>query len=448
MRFSEKFQKLKKNPPLILGASFATLILLGALLLMLPAASADGKSASFVDALFTSGSATCVTGLIVRNTAEGWSPLGKGIIITLIQIGGLGTMTIIAVVSLILNRRIGLKERMVIKEQLNVLTMSGLVRLIKYITVFTFVVEGIGAFFLALRFVPMFGWGRGLIFSGFHSISAFCNAGFDILGNSIVPYRDDWIINLTIMVLVIMGGLGFVVYADIYEKKRFRTLTAHSKLVLIMTGILLLSGTAAIYFLERNNPETLQGLPFGERILASGFQSVIARTAGFNSIDIKGMTDASTFVMILLMFIGGSPGSTAGGLKTTTFGVLLLTSFSVITGREDTVWDRRVIPEETTKKSFVMAFIAVLLVVTVTMAITVFEKEAFDFIDIFFETVSAFGTVGVTRGITSDLSAPSKLILTLTMFLGRVGPTTIAFGLGRGRKKKKIRYAEGSILVG
>ncbi|MDO5713702.1 MAG: TrkH family potassium uptake protein [Tissierellia bacterium] len=445
---SLKIQKLKRNPPLLLGGTFAIVILVGAILLTLPQASADGSSTSFVDALFTSGSATCVTGLIVKNTASSWSPLGKGIILALIQIGGLGTMTIISIISLMLNRRIGLQERLAIKEQLNSLTMSGLVRLIKYVTTLTLVMEGVGAIFLGLRFIPQYGLQKGIVFSVFHSISAFCNAGFDILGNSMEPYQTDWLINLTVMLLVIFGGLGFSVYVDIYKKRKYRSLTIHSKMVLSMTAFLLVAGTFLILLCEYHNPKTMEGLSVPNKFLAASFQSTIARTAGFNSINIRGMTDASSFIMIILMFIGGSPGSTAGGLKTTTFGVLLATTYTVVTNKEDVVWKKRVIGQEIVKKSFVMAFIAIIVVISVTSLITIFEKDAFDFLDIFYESVSAFGTVGVSRGITADLSTPSKLILTLTMFLGRVGPTTLAFGLGKGMKKKKIRYAEGSILVG
>lgn len=449
MKILNKYiEKLKGNPPLLLGGTFAVVILVGALLLCLPFSSTDGKSATFTDALFTSASATCVTGLIVRNTAEGWTTFGKLVIITLIQIGGLGTMTIISMISVILRRRIGLQERLAIKEQLNSVTLSGMVRLIRYVVTFSLIVELIGALILSIRFVPMFGWGRGICFGLFHSISAFCNAGFDILGNSIVPYSADPIINLTIMLLIIMGGLGFGVYVDMYRKRKMKNFSLHTKMVLAVTAVLLAGGTLLFLILEYGNPETMKAFSLPHKVLAAGFQSTIARTAGFNSIDVKGMTDASAFVMIILMFIGGSPGSTAGGLKTTTFGVLLLSVISTIRGEDYVVWRKRTIPGEVIKKSFVMAFIASILVVGVTCFIAVVEHDAFDFLDILFETVSAFGTVGVSRGITSSLSDPSKWILTLTMFLGRVGPTSIALGLGKGLHKKKIRYAEGNIIVG
>lgn len=442
------FMRLRHNPPLVLGMTFGVVILLGALLLSLPISSANGEWVPFVDALFTSSSATCVTGLVVRNTAVDWSWFGKLVIITLIQIGGLGTMTIIAMISMILRRRIGLKDRLAIREQLNTVSMSGVVRLIKYVVSVTMAIEAVGAVILAACFIPQYGWKLGLIYGGFHAVSAFCNAGFDLLGSSIVPYQTHVVVNLTIMALVIIGGLGFGVYVDVVRKRRFRNLSMHTKLVLVISSVLLIVGTIGLLFLEWSNEKTLGQLDAGHKILAAAFQSTIARTAGFSSIDISGLSTASAFLMIILMFIGGSPGSTAGGLKTTTVGVLFFTTLAVIRGEDHVVWQRRTISNQVIRKAFVMAFICILVVIVVTCAVTVFERDRFPFVDILYECVSAFATVGLTRGITEDLSTASKVVLSFTMFLGRVGPTTLALGIGRRAKKKKIRYAEGSLLIG
>ncbi len=442
------FIRLRHNPPMVLGMTFGALILLGAVLLSLPISSADGTWVPFVDALFTSSSATCVTGLVVRNTAVGWSWFGKLVIITLIQIGGLGTMTIIALISMILRRRIGLKERLAIREQLNAVSMSGVVRLIKYVVSVTIAIESVGAVILSACFIPQYGWKLGIIYGVFHGVSAFCNAGFDLLGSSIIPYQTHVVVNLTIMGLVIIGGLGFGVYVDVAQKRRYRNFSMHTKLVLVTSAVLLIGGTLGLLALEWSNEKTLGQLDVGGKVLAAAFQSTIARTAGFSSIDLSGLSTASAFLLIILMFIGGSPGSTAGGLKTTTVGVLFFTTLAVIKGEDQVVYQRRTISNQVIRKAFVMAFICILVVIVVTCTVTVIERDRFSFVDILYECVSAFATVGVSRGITEDLSTASKVVLSFTMFLGRVGPTTLALGIGRRAKKKKIRYAEGSLLIG
>lgn len=444
----KQLTRLKKNPPLIIGLSFALVILIGAIILNLPISTKDGNTVGFINALFTSASATCVTGLVVKNTAEYWSPFGKSVILMLIQIGGLGTMTLVSLVAVILGKKIGLKDRLLIKEQLNFETMTGLVRLIIYVIIVSLSIEIIGAICLSVKFIPMFGLKKGIAFSIFHSISAFCNAGFDILGESLVPYNKDLWLNLVIMSLVIIGGLGFSVYVDIYKKRKYSRYSVHTKMVLIITSILLVLGTVLFFAFEYNNVKTFEDMNIGNKILASGFQSTISRTAGFNSVDIGGITDASKFLFVILMFIGGSPGSTAGGLKTTTFGVLLFTVISIIQDQKEVDLLKRTIPISIIKKAFVMAFICVFVVIFVTLTLTIVEGGRFDFIDILFETVSGFGTVGLSTGITPELSEFSKIIITITMYLGRVGPTTLAIGLGKGHKKRSIRYVDGSILIG
>lgn len=441
-------KKITKNPSLVLGLSFIVLILAGAVLLTMPFASADGKSLDFVDALFTSTSASCVTGLIVRNTAAAWSVFGKIVIITLIQIGGLGTMTMMAWVSILIGKRIGLSGRMFIKEQWSAESLKGLVRLMRFATLFTLSVEGIGALLLSFRLIPLYGIKKGIAFSVFHSISAFCNAGFDLFGDSLVSFQDDYYVTLIIAGLIILGGLGFIVYVDLWHFPEKRRLRGQSKLVITTTAILLVAGTFLFYFFEATNVDTIAALPVPQKILASFFQSTTFRTAGFNSIDMGKMRDATVFFSFLLMFIGGSPGSTAGGLKTTTFAIVMSSAFATLKGQDDTVLFKRRVDEETVRKAFSLFVIAIALVFAVAAFIVAFEKGVFQFMDILFETISAFATVGVSRGITGSLSSYSKLALSFTMYIGRIGPTTFAMGLFHDEHKKKYRYAEGKYIVG
>lgn len=441
------FEKLKKNPPLILGISFACLILIGALLLTLPLASANGQSVGFVNALFTSSSASCVTGLVVANTKETWSFFGKLVILFCIQVGGLGTMTLLCLIYLFLKRRIGLSERIILKEQLNTHTLTGIVRLIRALCLFTLVIEGMGAILLSIRLIPIYGFKLGIGYGIFHSISAFCNAGFDLFGNSLVSFQSDPYVNLIIMALIMVGGLGFQVYIDIYEKRSFKKLSLHSKMVIETSLALVFFGGLAILLLEGANPATLGNKSFLDKTLMSFFQSVTARTAGYNSIAIEDMTPKASIVMVFLMFIGGSSGSTAGGLKTSTFMVIFLTVLASIRGQEDVVWHKRKISQGTIRMAFVMFFICIFLVLMTTFLLVVFEDGKNSF-DLFYEAVSAFATVGLTRNITSGLSVASKLVISLTMFLGRVGPTTVALGLGRRSKKQRVHFAEGNIYIG
>lgn len=442
----EKLNRVKLDPPRVLALGFGSLILIGAILLNLPIATQNGESIGFINALFTSASAVCVTGLVVVNTGEFWSLFGQIVIILLIQMGGLGFMTMATIGALIIGKKITLKERLIIKEQLNQETMSGLVKLTKYVILSTFAIEGIGAILLSTRFIPIYGLIKGIWFSIFHSISAFCNAGFDITGNSIVPFVGDFIINMTISGLIILGGLGFSVYIDISRNKCFKKLHLHSKLVLTITGILLVVGMLVFLLIEFNNPYTIGNLNTSEKLISSFFQSVVPRTAGFNSVNIGGLYDTTVFFMIILMFIGGSPGSTAGGIKTTTFGTLVLTTIGVIRGNKDVVAYRKRIAEEVINRSLAIATVGVTLIIAVSFILTVTESA--DFLDLLFETTSAFATVGLTRGITSSLTNFGKIIIALTMYAGRVGPLTMAFAFARKSKASNFRYSEGNILVG
>ncbi|MGO1469211.1 MAG: TrkH family potassium uptake protein [Tissierella sp.] len=441
-----KTLEFQLNPPAVLAAGFLSLIIIGTILLSLPIASKNAQSIGFLDALFTASSAVCVTGLIVVNTAEHWSLFGQIVILILIQIGGLGIMTMATSVALIMGKKIRLKERLAIKEQLNQETIGGLVKLTKYVIFITFAIEFIGALLLSVKFIPIYGRTKGIWFSIFHSISAFCNAGFDILGNSIAPFVGDIWINIILCSLIILGGLGFAVYIDVYNQKRFKKLNIHSKFVLSMTGLLLLIGTVFFFLIEYNNPFTLEKLNTVEKITSSFFQSTVTRTAGFNSVSISSIKDTSAFLMIMLMFIGGSPASTAGGIKTTTFGTLILTTFSTIKGEKDVgVFNRR-IGENVINKALAIIIIGLTWIITVSFILTITEQAVF--LDVLFETTSAFATVGLTRGITPSLSIVGKILITITMYIGRVGALTMAFAFGRRRKHKKYREAEGNIIVG
>lgn len=441
-------QQIRRNPAQVLVLGFGGLILLGATLLNLPMASINGKSIGFIDALFTSASAVCVTGLAVVNTAAHWTLFGKIVILILIQIGGLGFMTMATLIALLLGKRITLKERLIIQEEMNQFNLSGLVKLIKYVVISTFLVEAIGAFFLATRFIPTYGVVTGIWFSIFHSISAFCNAGFDITGASMEPFVGDFVVNVTIGALVILGGLGYSVYLDVTRSKKFKRFTLHTKLVLTISGFLLLLGFIFIFIIEFTNPLTLGEMSFGNKILAAGFQSIITRTAGFNTVDIGLLNNATAFFIIIFMFIGGSPSSTAGGIKTTTIGAIVLGIISVVKGEDDIEIFKKRIPHELVYRAIAVVGIGLLIVILVTMLLSITEQGSF--IDILFETTSAFGTVGLSRGITSNLTIIGRLIITVTMFVGRLGPLTLAFAFAKKSKERKgmFRYPEEKIFIG
>lgn len=441
------YERIVKNVPLFLGMSFLVVILIGATLLSLPIASVDGNSVGFINAFFTASSATAVTGLVVANTATQWTMFGKVVIITLIQIGGLGTITLFSIATVLLGKKVSLQQRLLVKEQLNITSMSGIVKWVIYVTKITFLIEFIGALLLSFSLIPKYGFKTGVWYSIFHAISAFCNAGFDLFGDSIVSYSGDIYINMIICGLVIMGGLGFLVYMDIYNSKNFRNLKMHSKVVISVSALLLIIGTVATLLIEYNNSLSIGDFGFGHKVLASFFQSTVTRTAGFNSIDIGQVHDATAIIYILLMFIGGSPASTAGGLKTTTFAVMVFSTIGMVRGEHDIVIFNRKIDKEVILRALAITIVCISLVVIVTMAIAIVEHDRFDSLDILFETVSAFGTVGMSRGITPHLSDISKIILGFTMFIGRVGPTTIAVGLMK-TKPSSIKYASGKILVG
>ena len=446
-KFNGKFfDRVSESPPLILTLGFFILISIGALILSTPFVTRSGNPTNPIDAIFIAASASCVTGLTPVNTAEHWNTLGQVVIIILIQIGGLGIMTLASIIPLILRKKIGIKTRLILKEQLNIGSMEGVIRLFKYVLGFTLVVESLGALFLAIRFVPTYGLGKGIWFSIFHSISAFCNAGFDILGDSIYPLRGDYLVNITIMCLIIIGGLGFMVTSEIYYKRHFKNISTHSKLVLLTNAGLILVGALGFFVLESLKSGVLSNETIGDGILISFFQSVSARTAGFYSADLSQINDSTAILLISLMFIGGSPGSTAGGIKTTTFAVLLLAVISVVKNEKEPIVFKRRISDDTIKKALSIFVISLSIVIFVSFVIAAIED--FAFIDILYETASALGTVGATLGITDKLSAVSKVLITLCMYLGRIGPITMALSFGLKSDVRLIRYPEGFISIG
>ncbi|MBO5131221.1 MULTISPECIES: TrkH family potassium uptake protein [unclassified Clostridium] len=433
----------------ILALGFLLLILVGALILTLPISTTSGESTNFLDALFTATSAVCVTGLIVVDTGTYWNAFGQTVIMILIEIGGLGFMSFTTLIAIILGKKITLRERLILQDAMNTFNIQGLVKMVKYVLVFTVSVQFFGALLFSTQFVPEYGLGKGAFYSIFHSISAFCNAGFDIFGNfsSLTSYNSNAVVIMVASALIIIGGLGFTVWSEVYSSKSLKKVSLHSKMVILMTIVLVLGGTLLMFLFENNNVNTIGNMSFVDKIMNSFFASVTPRTAGFNSIPTDGMTTAGQFLTIILMFIGGSPGSTAGGIKTTTIGILIVTIVCVIKGREDAEVFKRRFSKDLVYKAFTLIFIGVSLVIVVTMLLSYTEKGA-SFISLFYETVSAFGTAGLTLGLTSELSSIGKVLIIFMMYLGRVGPLTVVLSITRKKINSGIKYPEGKILIG
>ncbi|WP_378955865.1 TrkH family potassium uptake protein [Pelosinus sp. sgz500959] len=437
----------KLTPYQILVLGFAGLILCGALLLMTPQASVSGQSLNFIDALFTATSAVCVTGLVVVDTGTYFSIFGQMVIICLIQAGGLGIMTMATLMALVMRRKIQLRERLIMQEALNQMTVSGVVRLTQYIILITLLIEFIGGSILAVRWYADLG-SQAIYFGYWHAVSSFCNAGFDLFGNfsSLTNYVDDLTVNLTITSLIILGGIGYTVMFDVWGNRHWSKFALHTKLVLTTTTVLLIFGTLVILLLEMNNPDTLGPLTWQGKILGSYFQSVTPRTAGYNTVDIGKLQDATVFFMVILMFIGASPTSTGGGIKTSTIGVLMAAVWALITGKQDAEIFKRRIPQQLIYKAFSIFFIAATLIIFVTMMMSITENASF--LRILFEVVSAFGTVGLTTGITQTLTEYGKIWIIIMMFAGRVGPVTLALALALRTRKGTVQYPEGKIIIG
>ncbi|MBU3092461.1 TrkH family potassium uptake protein [Clostridium sp. CM028] len=440
------------TPVRILALGFAIVIVIGAILLSLPIASQSGKITPFIDCIFTSTSAVCVTGLIVLDTGTYWTYFGKTVIMLLIEIGGLGFMSVATLVFLILGKRITLKERLVMQEAMNVNSLQGLVKMVRYVLIFTIYVQITGAVLFSTQFIPEFGIAKGIYYSVFHSVSAFCNAGFDLIGNfnSVTAYASNSVVILTIAALIIIGGLGFYVWVEIYNCKGTKRLSLHARIVIYSTIALVVLGAILMYIFEMNNADTMQGMSIKGKFLSSVFASVSPRTAGFNSIPLGKMTTAGKFLTIILMFIGGSPGSTAGGIKTTTAIVIFMTIVSVVRGREDTEIFQKRISKEFVYKAFAVSLISLTIVISVTMILSITQSPNIPFEYFLYEATSAFATVGLTLGLTTKLTFVGKVIILLTMYAGRVGPLTIILALAKNKKSKSgnIKYPEGKILIG
>lgn len=428
---------------------FGIIIVIGAILLTLPISSSAGESIGFLNALFTSTSAVCVTGLVVLDTGTDFSTFGQVVIMLLIQVGGLGFMTYGVLIAIILGKKIGLQERILFQESTKSITSQGFVRLVLSIIAIAFVLEAIATLVLTLRWHGEMGYAQAFYYALFHSISAFNNAGFSLWSDSLSGYVGDPLVNLLITALFIIGGIGFTVILDLYHKRRWRTLSLHSKIVISSSVILSLAGFLFIFLLELFNSTTFGALTWSERLWAAYFQGVTPRTAGFNTIDIGSMMVASQFFIIFLMFIGASTGGTGGGIKTNTFVVLLLAVWSIIRGKKEAQLFQRRIANEIILRALAVIMISIVVVLGVTLLLTITEHGHHDdFLDILFEATSAFGTVGLSMGLTAELTPLGKLIIIVTMFIGRLGPLTLAYALAKKAYMSKIRYAEEKVLIG
>ena len=448
-------KKIRFSTTQIIMLNFALAILVGSILLALPISSAGAEAVPYIDALFTATTSICVTGLVTVPTFSAWSLFGQIVIVILIQIGGLGVITVMTGVMITLHRKIGMKERMLIQDAFNLNTLSGLVRFIRKVLLGTFLVEGIGALLYMTVFVPEYG-ARGIWISIFNSVSAFCNAGMDIMSaDSLCAYVSNPMVNFVTCALIVLGGIGYIVWWDVIrvvkdirskKLKCFSELTLHSKIALSVTGGLIVIGAAAIFIFEYNNPLTMKDFSLFDKIQASVFQSVTTRTAGFVTIQQQDLTNASAIVSLLLMFIGGSPVGTAGGIKTVTLAVLFLATFATIKNKDEVSVFHRTISKQSINKtvsvvciSFMIMFISTLLLSVVTDA---------DALDIAYETVSATATVGLTRNLTSSLNLWGKMIIIATMYLGRVGPISLVIAFNAKKRRNIIKNPIEEISVG
>lgn len=437
------------DPPKILVAGFACIIFLGSILLTLPIATNDGQGLPWLDALFTSTSATCVTGLVVVDTGTTFTLFGQLVILFLIQIGGLGFMTFAVFFAFLLGKRVSLKERLLLQEALNNLSIAGIVRLVKRIFVFTIVIELIGGILLAIRFAFDMPLSRAIYYGMFHAVSNFNNAGFDLMGefSSLTGYVEDPLVTLVVCTLITLGGIGFIIMNEVYEYRQTRRLSLHTKVVFLTSSLLVVVGTILIFLLEFYNSKTLQPLSMSGKFLASLFQAITPRTAGANTLNIPDLHHSTLFLIIALMYIGASPGSTGGGIKTTTFATLLGAVWSQIKGKEDVIFFRKRIVYDTIYKSLTVMLSGLFIVMMTTMMLTITEPGK-DFLMILFEATSAFGTVGLSMGLTPELSPFGKVIIILTMFAGRLGPLTIAYAVTLRRQSDPFKYPRGKIMIG
>lgn len=441
-------RRLSNSSMIILG--FFLIIVLGSLLLFLPVSTKSSQSTSYIGALFTAVSSTCVTGLIVYDTYTHWTLFGQIVILILIQIGGLGFITIISFLMIKMKKVIGLNHRVLIQESLNTLNIRGGVKLIKRVVIGTFIIELLGAIILSIRFIPELGFGKGIYYGIFHSISAFCNAGFDLMGfreqySSFCYYYNDSVVIITLSLLILIGGIGFLVWDDLIKNKfNFKKYSLHTKIVLSSTLIITILST--VLFILFENDYLFSSMNFNEKLLSGLFSSITPRTAGFNSVDTANLSNGSKIITLLLMFIGGSPGSTAGGIKTTTFFVVILYVSSYIKRQKDCVCFKSRIETDAIKKACIVIFINLSLICMGLLII--FASQNIDLTDVLFEVFSACGTVGMSTGITRQLNTLSKGVIILLMFCGRMGSLTFAMTLTESRKETSIRYPEEQITIG
>lgn len=440
-----KMKKIHLSTTHIILLSFLATIMIGSVLLALPISTQSGESVPYLDALFTATTATCVTGLVTLPTVSTWSIFGQAVILVLIQIGGLGIITIMSGLMLLLNRKMGIGDRLLIQDAFNLNTMSGLSKFVKNVLLGTLIVEGIGAALYMIVFIPEFG-ARGIWVSVFNSISAFCNAGIDIIAeNSLCDYATNPLINAVTSALIILGGLGYIVWWDMLRvfksrskknKKIFRHLTLHSKIAITATVSLIFIGAALVFALEFSNPQTIGNMSLFDKIQVSLFQSVTTRTAGFASVPQENLTNATSIISVILMLIGGSPVGTAGGIKTVTIAVLFCSTLSTIKNKDSTTLFGRRISEDSIKKAVavVITFVTICAVSTVLL-MTATEASA---LDVIYETVSATATVGLTRNLTSSLNDFGKIIIIATMYFGRVGPISLAVAFGSKSKSQNL----------
>lgn len=450
----KRLQKILSNPARVIVISFAILILAGTFMLMLPICAKSGQMTSFADALFTATSATCVTGLIVVDTFTYFTIAGQLVILFLIQLGGLGLVTFATFFNMAIRKKIGLKTLQIAKESVNSGSLSDIGHLLRVVFIATLVFELIGALVLSTVFVPKYG-PHGIFISVFLAISSYCNAGFDILGfegqfSSLTTLNDNPVVLITVMALITCGGLGFIVWQDIYSSIKTKKLHLHTKLVLIVSGCLVILGTLMFAMFEWNNVNTIGGMSTGDKILNSAFMSVTTRTAGYNTVPIEGMFGITKLFSIILMFIGAAPGSTGGGIKVTTFMVIIMTVISVIRGKNETVIAKRRLDKSVVYKALAVVSTALLAVVasTATIFFTSHSGVIFKEIDSLFEAVSAFGTVGLSSGVTGLANDASRMVLILTMFIGRVGPVSLALSLAMKNENKSAVLPEAKIMVG
>lgn len=451
-KFMKKLKRFRPNPPQSLAFGFLIMIAAGSVLLSLPISSSDGLGMSYLDALFMATSATCVTGLSFFNIGEEFSAFGQVVLLLLVQIGGLGFMTIATLAALVFRRRISFRERLVLQEAMNQTNTEGIVRLIRKVLVYALIIEAVGAILLTARWLFEMPAGQALYFGVFHSISIFNNAGFDLFGmfpdrqGSLMHYVDDPLINAVTIALIILGGIGFIVISDLLSYSQNKKLTLHSKVVLTVSGGLIVIGTLVIFLFELTNPATLQPLSPEGKVFSSLFQSVTSRSAGLSTLDTGMMRQATQFFILLLMFIGASPGSSGGGIKVTTFAILIGAMIAMVRGKEDIVMFRHRIAKDRIYKAITFTLLSFFLIVLSAMVLS--TTEEFPFLGILFEVTSAYGTAGMSMGLTAQLTTFGKIVIMLLMFVGRLGPVTLAFTLTPKAEKELYRYPEGKITIG